>query len=102
MIIEVAYGFEALPQNDPFIDSAEKALAAVVIAGVPGAFLVDTVPILKHVPSWFPGAGFKQRAKEWKRHADNTLEAPFEALKEDIVRCVHGGKGRDRADERLH
>ncbi|KZP29745.1 cytochrome P450 [Athelia psychrophila] len=88
MIIEVSYGFQALPQNDPFIDTAEKALAAVAIGGMPGAFLVDTVPILKHVPSWFPGAGFKRKAKEWKRYADATLEAPFKALKDDIANGV--------------
>ncbi|KZP23290.1 cytochrome P450 [Athelia psychrophila] len=88
MIIEVSYGFEALPENDPFIDTAEKGVHSVAIAGKPGAFLVDTVPALKYVPSWFPGAGFKRKAKQWKRYSDDMLEAPFKALKEDIANGV--------------
>ncbi|KZP10035.1 cytochrome P450 [Athelia psychrophila] len=45
MIIEVTYGLNVLPKNDPFIDSAEKALAAIAISSMPGAFLVNTMPI---------------------------------------------------------
>ncbi|KZP11349.1 hypothetical protein FIBSPDRAFT_1050806 [Athelia psychrophila] len=88
MIIKVSYGLDVLPKNDPFIEPADKAIAAFGIALMPGAFLVNTVPILKHAPSWFPGAGFKRKAKEWKRHIDETLEAPFKALKEEIASGV--------------
>ncbi|KZP26041.1 cytochrome P450 [Athelia psychrophila] len=88
MIIEVSYGLDVLPQNDPFIHSADKGVAALGIALMPGAFLVNMIPILKHVPSWFPGAGFKRKAKEWKVYADEILEAPFKALKEEIANGV--------------
>lgn len=44
MIVEVSYGLEVLPQNDPFIESAENGIATVNIAGQPGTFLVDMVP----------------------------------------------------------
>lgn len=89
MIIEISYGFEALPKNDPYIDTAEKGLATVAIAALPGAFLVDTIPLLKFIPSWVPGARFKKQAKEWKQYADDTLEAPFRTLKQDIVSSGH-------------
>ncbi|KZP04234.1 cytochrome P450 [Athelia psychrophila] len=88
MIIEVSYGLDVLPENDPFIESADKGVATAAAAVAPGAFLVNTMPILKHVPYWFPGAGFKRKAKEWKRYADATLEAPFQALKEEIASGV--------------
>lgn len=97
MIVEVSYGLEVLPQNDPFIESAENGIATVNIAGQPGAFLVDMVPILEHVPSWFPGAGFKHKAKEWSQYADEILERPFKALKEENVRYYHGlSRGKTR------
>ncbi|KZP27197.1 cytochrome P450 [Athelia psychrophila] len=76
MVIVVSYGLDVLPQTDPFIDINSWRV------------LGQYVPILKHVPSWFPGAGFKRKAKEWKRHIDETLEAPFKALKEDIALAV--------------
>ena len=31
-------------------------------AGILGAFWVEFLPILKYVPSWFPGAGFQRKA----------------------------------------
>ncbi|KZP16288.1 cytochrome P450 [Athelia psychrophila] len=88
MIIEISYGLDVLPKNDPFIEAADKGVASVATAFMPGAFLVNTLPILKHIPSWFPGAGFKQKAKEWTRYADETLEAPFKAFKKEITNGV--------------
>jgi len=31
-------------------------------AASPGAFLVDFIPILKHVPEWVPGASFQKKS----------------------------------------
>jgi hypothetical protein len=33
-------------------------MGAIAELLIPGAFLVDIIPILKHVPEWFPGAKF--------------------------------------------
>lgn len=84
MIIEVAYGFEALLKNDPFIDIGENAVNTFSQV-IPGAFLVDMLPILKFVPSWMPGASFKRKAEAWKQYADQTREEPFRVLKTDMV-----------------
>jgi hypothetical protein len=58
----------------------------VVAAAIPGAFLVDVIPLLKYVPEWFPGAGFQKKAKAWKKFALTMVEAPFAAAKRNIVR----------------
>ena len=44
----MTYGFDVKSHNDPFFAAAERALAAMEEAAVPGAFLVDTFPICKH------------------------------------------------------
>lgn len=44
LIMDIAYGIDVLPVGDPYIDTAEKALASVSIATMPGAFLVDLIP----------------------------------------------------------
>ncbi|KZP19044.1 cytochrome P450 [Athelia psychrophila] len=85
MTIEVSYGLDVLPKNDPFLESAAKTSATFAMAIKPGAFLVNMMPILTYVPSWFPGAGFQRKAKEFRRHVDETLEAPFKALKDEIA-----------------
>lgn len=85
-IISIAYGLDVLPKDDPYIATAEKGVHPVVIAAVPGAFLVDVIPALKHVPDWFPFAGFKRKAKEWRKLARIMLDVPYEAAKRKIVR----------------
>nr|BAL05181.1 cytochrome P450 [Phanerodontia chrysosporium] len=43
-------------------------------------YLVDLIPILKYVPEWFPGAGFKRQARIWKKEVTNIADAPFAAM----------------------
>ncbi|TFK33958.1 cytochrome P450 [Crucibulum laeve] len=38
------------------------------------------------VPEWVPGAGFKRKAKEWKRLARRMIELPYEAAKNSIAK----------------
>lgn len=86
-IMSVAYGLDVQPQNDPYISTAEQGVHPLVAAAVPGAFLVDTLPFLKYVPEWMPGAGFQTKAREWKKLARRMVEVPYEAAKQRIVRC---------------
>jgi len=51
---------------------------------VPGAFLVDTLPILKYIPGWFPGAGFKRFARVAKKKLDHSMNLPFQHVKESL------------------
>ncbi|KAF7420894.1 hypothetical protein PC9H_011412 [Pleurotus ostreatus] len=83
-ILEVTYGIQVSSYNDPYVTNAEQCLAALASASIPGAFLVDTFPILKHVPSWFPGAGFKRKAREWAKLSYNLVHGPFNATKETL------------------
>ncbi|KAI0743064.1 cytochrome P450 [Daedaleopsis nitida] len=80
LILGVAYGIDVQPKDDPYIATAETALHAMSMAGNAGAYLVDYIPILKHVPAWFPGATFKRQAAEWKKATDAMVERPFKAV----------------------
>lgn len=44
----MTYGFDIKSHDDPFLAAAERALATIEEAAVPGAFLVDTLPICTH------------------------------------------------------
>ncbi|KAJ7437926.1 cytochrome P450 [Mycena galericulata] len=81
IIISAAYGIDVLPSKDPYINLAREALHAFSTANIPGRYLVDTFPILKHVPRWFPGAGFKRQAEEWRKLSLAMLEVPFAETK---------------------
>ena len=58
----MTYSINIHPCNDPYIKIANEALEAAAELLIPGAFLVDIIPILKYVPAWFPGAKFQSKA----------------------------------------
>lgn len=86
--MSIAYGLDVQPKDDPYIATAERGVHPLVAAGVPGAFLVDAIPALKYMPDWMPFAGFKRKAKEWKKLALSMIEEPFEAAKRNIVSVI--------------
>jgi hypothetical protein len=44
-IIDIAYGIDVKPRDDPYIKTAEHALESVSAATNPGSYLVDVIPI---------------------------------------------------------
>ncbi|KAF8874751.1 cytochrome P450 [Infundibulicybe gibba] len=80
-IMKITYGINIEEENDPYVETAEDALDAMVKAGVPGAFLVDFIPILKYVPAWMPGAGFKRKAAHWRNLSYEMVEKPWSFVK---------------------
>ncbi|KAJ7146871.1 cytochrome P450 [Mycena epipterygia] len=85
VIMSVAYGINVLPINDPYLALAEEALRSGEQANIPGRFLVDWIPILKYVPDWFPGAGFKRKAKEWRQMTRALQDVPFVEVKRQLA-----------------
>ncbi|KAJ7251370.1 cytochrome P450 [Mycena rebaudengoi] len=85
LIMSIAYGIETLPSNDPYMETAEAAIDALAQAAVPGRYLVDVIPVLKYVPAWFIGAGFKRQAREWKKLTDKMAQLPFQTAKRLVV-----------------
>lgn len=83
--MSVAYGITVKESADPYISNAEEALMGLAEAGIPGTFLVDLIPALLHVPSWFPGAGFKRKAARWRTVNADVAEKPFKYAESEMV-----------------
>ena len=47
---------------------------------------MDIFPILRHVPSWVPGAGFQNRAKVFHKLQEDFRQLPYEETIRNIVR----------------
>ncbi|KAF8189525.1 cytochrome P450 [Mycena galopus ATCC 62051] len=84
IIMSVTYGIDVLPSEDPYVSLAYQAVEGLSYAGVPGRYLVDALPILKYVPSWFPGARFKRDAEEWKRFSQRLADVPLAETKRQM------------------
>ena len=83
--MKIAYGIDVQESDDPYISLAEDALDGISQAAVLGTFWVDLFPILKYVPSWFPGAGFQKKAAHWREVNAALTETPFCYVKEQMV-----------------
>jgi hypothetical protein len=83
--MKIAYGVTVKDINDPYVNNAEKAMHGMVEAGTPGRFLVNLIPSMRHVPAWFPGAGWKRMAKVFVALNKEVAYAPFELVKEQMV-----------------
>lgn len=90
IILKIAYGHEAVSFNDDFIQNATRSMEEMGKGCEPSEFLVNAIPMLSYVPSWFPGAGFKKLAAEWRKHYDVMVDAPFNLVKEQMAAGVYG------------
>ncbi|KAL0942946.1 cytochrome p450 oxidoreductase [Colletotrichum truncatum] len=86
VILKIAYDYNAEPfKNDYLIDKAGQAMDEFTRAAVPGAFLVDTFPLLQYVPDWFPGTGWKQVAKQFGETVKSISNKPYAFVKHQVA-----------------
>jgi len=84
--LTLAYGFPIRPRDDPYIKLVGDSVHEIIKAGFPGTYLVDSIPILKHVPAWIPGAGFQNVAERSRTLNQRLKDEPFEAAMQHMVR----------------
>ncbi|KAJ2932191.1 hypothetical protein H1R20_g4907, partial [Candolleomyces eurysporus] len=90
-LMRVAYGFDDNRRNEALIDNAIALVSRFSDAVLPGRYLVNSIPALRHIPSWFPGAGFKKVFRELSHINFKTVYSPFEEAKSLFAQ---GGNGR--------
>ena len=83
--LSIAYGLPIKEKNDPHIEIAKKALSTFNEAAVPNNFLVNVIPVLRFVPDYFPGAGFKAKAKYWTTYQEDLRNLPFQRAIDNTV-----------------
>ncbi|KAI0056528.1 cytochrome P450 [Artomyces pyxidatus] len=68
----IAYGYNTETNDDHFVDVAKKASHA------------SSSPTVRYLPDWFPGAGFKIRAKECMALIAEMQEGPIAYVKRSM------------------
>ncbi|RPD61592.1 cytochrome P450 [Lentinus tigrinus ALCF2SS1-6] len=95
-ILKVAYDIDTADEGDEYIAAVDAALEGPVTGLVPGTFLVDFLPFLRHVPTWLPGATSQRLWAKWQAAAETLKSLPYEqvkaalALSQDEPRSVVG------------
>ena len=88
IVLKIAYGYDVRETRDPIIEAVDRATDQFSLITSPGAFLVDVFPVLRHFPSWFPGAGFKRSLPEFKKAVNEMADLPFEFVERSMVRII--------------
>lgn len=88
MILEVIYGKSIDHPDHPYLKYADTAAEAGIEAFLPGNLLVEFLPFLQYMPSWFPGAGFKRRLPKWYADSRGLHNFTFEDSKAEFVSHV--------------
>ncbi|TFY76222.1 hypothetical protein EWM64_g7790 [Hericium alpestre] len=85
--LAIAYGYKVAPQGDSLVEMLEESAKLAIEATLPFASAVNDIPGLKYLPGWFPGMGFKARAKHCRTVLHEVLNAPLE----DVQRSMADG-----------
>ncbi|KAE8421317.1 cytochrome P450 [Aspergillus pseudocaelatus] len=86
-LLRIAYGYNIEPKGrDLLVDLANESMNIFSVAGIPGTWLVDTIPLLKYLPTWFPGTRFKRTGYAWRKTLLTTIEKPYQLVKQKMRR----------------
>ncbi|KAJ7811371.1 cytochrome P450 [Mycena leptocephala] len=87
------------PTNDRFVTLSENAVKKLSDSFFPGAVAVNTFPILRYLPAWFPGAGFQSYAAECRQLTQEMRAVPFGFAKQNMQKLLEASQARNRSDE---
>jgi hypothetical protein len=89
IILKAAYGIDIVSNDDPFLVLGKAGQSILARTGRPGAYMVDLVPWLKHVPSWMPGMEFKRQALADRKYTDAMIIAGIDHVKQAMVGTIY-------------
>ncbi|OSX65938.1 hypothetical protein POSPLADRAFT_1177392 [Postia placenta MAD-698-R-SB12] len=84
MMMEIVYGHTMTSEDDAFVRAADEAIDETVKVGAI-ASLVYFLPILRRLPSWLPGMGFKKKTLRIRQLVQKTMDEPFEMARKTMI-----------------
>ncbi|EKM52182.1 uncharacterized protein PHACADRAFT_212753 [Phanerochaete carnosa HHB-10118-sp] len=82
--LKIAYGYEGVTEDEQIIQNGTRAMQVFSATVAPGAWAVDTFPLLRYLPSWFPFASFQKFAERGKKITDEARNVPFYEVKKRV------------------
>ncbi|KAG5717253.1 O-methylsterigmatocystin oxidoreductase [Termitomyces sp. T112] len=83
VIMKMAFGY-TVTKDDLFIKVIEETSRLSGLAMAPGRWLVDYFPIMRYIPSFFPGAGWKRQGEAWGEKMNALSEVPHDWVKKQM------------------
>ena len=70
-------------KDDPLVEEINNVSYRLASSAIPGAYLVETFPFMKYLPSWM--AKWKREGIEWHLKASVMFEGLIEGVRETIL-----------------
>jgi len=64
-------------------------MAEFSLTAVPMCWAVDIIPVLQHVPDGFPGTGFKNTARQWRKFIEASACVPYKLVRRQMAADIH-------------
>ena len=91
-VLDVAYNMQIEGLQNQYVLNVEASMRAFSQGLLFGGTWVDyapfMIPIMKYVPTWFPGAGYKKQAELWNAAGHFVEWSAYETVKKDLVRSL--------------
>ncbi|KAF8705166.1 cytochrome p450, partial [Rhizoctonia solani] len=73
-LLRSIYGYEAAASDDCYLVETQAIFSFMTKSLLTSSYLVNIIPVLKYVPEWFPGAGWKRDAIKWRKRKDTLIK----------------------------
>ncbi|TBU27012.1 CyP450 monooxygenase [Dichomitus squalens] len=84
-VMNTIYGIDVTGDHNKYVAIAEKGARIFSEITAPGRFIVELLPWLAHIPTWFPGAHFKRITRVWKEDILAVRNVAFDAVVESMA-----------------
>lgn len=87
-IASAVYAWPPLTKSDDgLVHRIDELMRRLVMAGLPGRYLVEIFPIMKHLPTWM--AKWKREGLEWHRRDTEMFEGFYDNVARSMVSALH-------------
>ncbi|KAI0714199.1 CyP450 monooxygenase [Cerioporus squamosus] len=80
-VMRIAYGLDVVDADNEYYKMLERIAEIGGEIAKPGRFPVEALPVLRHLPPWMPGAGFKRFAAAARREMIYSVNRLFDVAK---------------------
>ncbi|KAI1782833.1 cytochrome P450 [Ganoderma leucocontextum] len=85
-LLKTVYGIGLTEDHGRYAATFDVSSEGVSQGLVPGKYIVDLFPFLKHVPKWVPGFSWQADFERWRGAAHDVKNVPFASTKEGMAR----------------